>query len=547
MNGPALPKLTPAERAIIFEHQGCFKCRQLYVDHKGANCPNGFPSPNSYKALTVEHAEAVWDSRNKPRSRAPGLVAHVGFSAVTETMPSSVLGEGEEDSADSEEYVRHPPASPFSSGHLEWRCRIDGPLVSEPIVVTALIDNGSHSVLIDDELVRRLGLRRRRLPAPQQVRLAMGEEEVVFLEWVKLRVYSEDQRWTAQVVRAIVVPKLAYPVLLGGPFLKSNKIVIDHEFDRVAAKDDGYQLLPAPREVVVEEERAVDGGASHLGDGRGGMAAVLEELRDRTAERKGCVDEASTTTTSLKHFARTLDNRIHILAVLDDLSTHEREVREEFKDRFPTDIPHVTRLLDDVFHRFRLKDPEKVIKCRSYACPKKYKDAWKQLLDQHLVAGRIRESSSEFCSPSFLIPKADPTVLPRWVNDYRALNENTVPDHYPLPRIETILSDCAKGSIWAKIDMTNSFFQTRVHPDDVKFTAVMTPFGLYEWVVMPMGCRNAPATHQRRMNMALRKYIGRICHVYLDDIVIWSSSVDEYQRNVRTILQALREADCHRF
>ena len=163
------------------------------------------------------------------------------------------------------------------------------------------------------------------------------------------------------------------------------------------------------------------------------MAVVLEELKDRTAERRGCVDEVSTTTTLLKHFARMLDNRIQILAVLDDLSMHEREVWEEFKDWFPTDIPHVTRLPDDVFHRFCLKDPEKVIKCRSYACPKKYKEAWKQLLDQHLAAGRIRESSSKFCSPSFLIPKADPMVLPRWVNDYCALNENTVPDHYPLP------------------------------------------------------------------------------------------------------------------
>ena len=68
MNGPVLPKLTPAERAIIFNHQGCFKCHQLYVDHKGANCPNGFPSPNSYKALMVEHGAAVRDSHNKPQS-----------------------------------------------------------------------------------------------------------------------------------------------------------------------------------------------------------------------------------------------------------------------------------------------------------------------------------------------------------------------------------------------------------------------------------------------------------------------------------------------
>ncbi len=89
--------------------------------------------------------------------------------------------------------------------------------------------------------------------------------------------------------------------------------------------------------------------------------------------------------------------------------------------------------------------------------------------------------------------------------------------------------------------MTNSFFQTRVHLDDVHLTAVTTPFGLYKWLVMPMGCRNAPATHQRRMCEALRPYIGKICHVYLDDIIIWSTSVAEHIRNVEKILQALCE------
>ena len=99
---------------------------------------------------------------------------------------------------------------------------------------------------------------------------------------------------------------------------------------------------------------------------------------------------------------------------------------------------------------------------------------------------------------------------------------------HPLPRISDILADCAKGKIWGKLDMTNSFFQTRVHPDDVKYTAVTTPFGLFEWTVMPQGCRNAPSTHQRRMNNALRPYIGKICHVYLDDIIIWSQTLDEH-------------------
>ncbi len=95
------------------------------------------------------------------------------------------------------------------------------------------------------------------------------------------------------------------------------------------------------------------------------------------------------------------------------------------------------------------------------------------------------------------------------------------------------------------MDMTNSFFQTRVHPDDVHLTAVRTPWGLYEWNVMPMGGCNAPATHQRRMTDALRALIGTICHVYLDDIIIWSETVEEHQVNVAAVLDALRRANLY--
>jgi hypothetical protein len=73
-------------------------------------------------------------------------------------------------------------------------------------------------------------------------------------------------------------------------------------------------------------------------------------------------------------------------------------------------------------------------------------------------------------SLTFIVPKADPSVLPHWVNDYHALNANTVVDTHLLPRIDDILTDCAKGKIWSKLDMTNSFFQTHVHPDDVHLT-----------------------------------------------------------------------------
>ena len=250
---------------------------------------------------------------------------------------------------------------------------------------------------------------------------------MVFSEQVKLRLHSHDQQWTAQMVWALVALGLTQPVILGGPFLESNKIVIDHELGKVTAKDSQFQLIPEGQDAIADTPRVMlrMGGCQDMR-----RVALFKELEEHTRVRRSRADEGMTVGTMHKHFARTLQNRIEILAVWDDLVRHKREIREEYRDRFPADIPHVMWLPDDVYHWFRLKDPEKVIKCQSYACPKKYKDAWRQLLDQHLTAGRIHELSSEFCSPSFLIPKADPTVLPRWVNDYHMLNKNTVPDHY---------------------------------------------------------------------------------------------------------------------
>ena len=159
-----------------------------------------------------------------------------------------------------------------------------------------------------------------------------------------------------------------------------------------------------------------------------------------------------------------------------------------------------------------------------------------------LNSGFIRPSSSAFASPSFIIPKANPTVLPRWVCDYRRLNENMVPDNFCLPQVDDILADCAKGKIWGTIDMTDSFFQKRMHPDDIHKTAVTTPFGNYEWCVMPMGFRNSPAIHQCRVTNSLCEYIRNICHVYLDDIVVWSNSIEEHVQNIHKIIEALRKA-----
>jgi hypothetical protein len=92
------------------------------------------------------------------------------------------------------------------------------------------------------------------------------------------------------------------------------------------------------------------------------------------------------------------------------------------------------------------------------------------------------------------------------------------------------------------MDMTNSFFQTRMHPDDIHLTAVTTLFGLYEWLVMPMGLRNFPPIHQHCMTAALYEHISKICHIYLDDIIIWSDNVKQHTKHICLVLSSLRKA-----
>jgi hypothetical protein len=242
----------------------------------------------------------------------------------------------------------------------------------------------------------------------------------------------------------------------------------------------------------------------------------------------------------------------------------EKKILQEFEDLFPVDIPAVSdeaemeglfkdgsfpekiqREDSKVRHRIVLTDPNAQINERQYAYPQKYMEAWRKLLDQHMKAGRIRRSTSQYASPSMIIPKKDPMALPRWVCDYRTLNSVTVKDRSPLPKVDKLIRTVATGKVFSILDQTNAFFQTRMREADIPLTAVKTPWGLMEWVVMPMGLTNAPATHQARLEEALGELINIICVVYLDDIVIFSQSFTEHEQHVRQVLCRLRAANLY--
>ena len=125
--------------------------------------------------------------------------------------------------------------------------------------------------------------------------------------------------------------------------------------------------------------------------------------------------------------------------------------------------------------------------------------------------------------------------------DYRALNNNTVKDKFPIPDIEKLTSDLGKAKVYSKLDLLSGYYQVRIEENDIEKTAFSTENGHYEWLVMPFGLTNAPSTFQRMMNNILAPYLSKFVKVYIDDILIYSENTADHLDHVRTVLQTLRE------
>ena len=155
--------------------------------------------------------------------------------------------------------------------------------------------------------------------------------------------------------------------------------------------------------------------------------------------------------------------------------------------------------------------------------------------DLLLYHGVIRPSSSQWASPLHLLTKKNGTL--RSSGDYRKLNAQTVPDRYPIPRIEDILQRLHGNSVFSRIDLERAYHQIPVAPEDIPKTAITTPFGLFEFVGMPLGLRNATQTFQRFMDNILRGLDFAAC--YIDDVIVFSSSHEEHIKHLKTVLDIL--------
>ncbi|GBG77425.1 hypothetical protein CBR_g23874 [Chara braunii] len=228
-------------------------------------------------------------------------------------------------------------------------------------------------------------------------------------------------------------------------------------------------------------------------------------------------------------------------------------------DSSSTDVssdPRVTRLLDEFSDVF--ETPSGIVPYRPIsheiileagAVPPKgciYRMSEEELtvlraqLDDLLDKGWIRPSSSPYGAPVLFVRKKNKDL--QLCIDYRRLNAQTIKNAGPIPRIDDLLERLGGAKYFSKLELKSGYHQISIRPQDRYKIAFKTRYGHFEWVVMPFGLTNAPATFQAAMITEFRAMLDRFVLVYLDDILVYSRTLEEHLEHLRRVLETLRSS-----
>jgi hypothetical protein len=219
--------------------------------------------------------------------------------------------------------------------------------------------------------------------------------------------------------------------------------------------------------------------------------------------------------------------------VLEDI-----KVVDEYPDVFPDDLPGMPPDRDIEFN-IKLLPGTAPISKRPYRMDVKDLAELKKQIEELLSKGFICPSSSPWGAPTLFVDKKDGSR--RMCVDYGSLNEVTIKNKYPLPRIEDLFDQMRGVKVFSKIDLRSGYRQLKIRMEDIPKTAFTSRYGLYEFTVMSFGLTNAPAYFMYLMNKVFMEYLNKFVVVFIDDILVFSRNEEEHEEHFRLVLQKLQE------
>lgn len=390
-----------------------------------------------------------------------------------------------------------------------------------------MVDSGATSLFVDMEFLRRNNLIPTEKPLPEKLTVVDGREsaggaithEIV----LDLLLGEHFERALFQVT------KLSdYPIILGKAWLNYHNPVINWSLNSLSFVSDFCRKSCLK---CVSESSNIDVNSNKL--------------------------NFSPPYIEFSHFITQSNPKIHSVSnkelqdFLDKPDKSEQEEIQELRKQIPEEfhdlLPLFTKKEADKLPPHRYIDHAIILEDKKippfgplYNMSNLELQALWRYLDENQKKGFIRPSSSSSASPVLFVRKPNGGL--RFCVDYRGLNAITKKNRYPLPLIDETLRQLQTAKIFTRLDLRGAYNLIRIRKGDEHLTAFRTRYGLYEYTVMPFGLTNAPATCQQFVNDTLRQYLDRFCVVYLDDILIYSHTLEEHRKHVRLILETLLKA-----
>ncbi|KAK2427684.1 putative mitochondrial protein [Trifolium repens] len=226
------------------------------------------------------------------------------------------------------------------------------------------------------------------------------------------------------------------------------------------------------------------------------------------------------------------------LKIENEVGIKELPVVQEFPDVFPKDVSDMPPEREVEF-TIDLVPCTSPISMAPYRMSSTELSELKKQLEELLEKKFIRPSVSPWGAPVLLVKKKDGSM--RLCIDYRRLNQVTVKNKYPFPRIDDLMDQLVGAYVFSKIDLRSGYHQIRVKAEDIPKTAFRTRYGHYEYSVIPFGVTNAPGVFMEYMNRIFHSYLDKFVVVFIDDILVYSKTEEEHAEHLRIVLRTLQE------